>query len=53
MCWLDVDPCHALHPCNACDLPDGTVVLDLVVHKHTFDHSLIGPEADTQARFKR
>lgn len=51
--WLEVDPCYVFHPCNAFDQPDGSVVLDVVVHQHMFDTSRIGPEADTQPRFER
>ncbi|RTL33655.1 MAG: carotenoid oxygenase [Burkholderiales bacterium] len=51
--WFDVDPCYVFHPCNAYDLPDGSVVLDVVVHQHMFDQSRIGPEADTHPSFER
>lgn len=53
MRWLEVDPCYVFHPCNAYDLPDGGVVLDVVVHKHMFDTSRMGPEADTAPAFER
>lgn len=53
MRWFDVDPCYVFHPCNAFDQADGSVVMDVVVHRHMFDHSRIGPEADTQPRFER
>jgi len=51
--WLDVDPCYVFHPCNAYDLPDGSVVLDVVVHARMFDRSSVGPELDGQPRFER
>ncbi|MFT3856317.1 MAG: carotenoid oxygenase family protein [Aquabacterium sp.] len=51
--WLEVEPCYVFHPCNAYDRPDGSVVLDVVVHAHMFDHSRVGPEADTRPRFER
>jgi carotenoid cleavage dioxygenase-like enzyme len=51
--WYDIDPCYVFHPCNAFDLPDGSVVLDVVAHKHMFDQSRVGPEGDTQPRFER
>jgi carotenoid cleavage dioxygenase-like enzyme len=51
--WYDVDPCFVFHPCNAYDLPDGSVVLDVVVHEHMFDQSRIGPEFDTNPIFER
>jgi len=53
MRWYDVDPCYVFHPCNAYDLPDGTVVMDVVVHKHMFDESRVGPEANTNPSFER
>lgn len=51
--WLDVDPCYVFHPCNAYDLPDGGVVMDVVAHRHMFDTSRVGPETDTAPRFER
>jgi 8'-apo-carotenoid 13,14-cleaving dioxygenase len=51
--WYDVDPCYVFHPCNAYDLPDGSVVMDVVVHQHLFDQSRVGPEADTNPVFER
>lgn len=53
MRWYDIDPCYVFHPCNAFDQPDGSVVMDVVVHRHMFDQSRVGPEADTQPRFER
>ena len=51
--WFDVDPCYVFHPCNAYDLPDGTVILDVVAHEHMFDRSRIGPDGETKPRFER
>jgi len=51
--WHDVDPCYVFHPCNAFDLPDGSVVMDVVTHRRMFDRSRSGPEMDTGARFER
>lgn len=34
--WCDVEPCYVFHPCNAYDLPDGRVVLDVSVHDRLF-----------------
>jgi len=51
--WLDVDPCYVFHPCNAYDLPDGSVVMDVVVHERMFDESNIGPEAERTSVFER
>lgn len=53
MRWFDVDPCYVFHPCNAFDRPDGSVVLDVVVHRTMFDRSHKGPEADTAPQFER
>lgn len=44
--WIPVDPCYVFHTCNAHDLDDGGVVVDVVVHARMFDRSRIGPEAD-------
>ena len=51
--WYDVDPCFVFHPCNAYDLPDGTVVMDVVAHRRMFDRARHGPELDSGARFER
>jgi len=51
--WFEVDPCYVFHPCNAYDLPDGGVVMDVCVHRFMFDASRTGPEADTQPRLER
>lgn len=51
--WLSVDPCYVFHACNAFDLPDGSVVLDVVAHARMFDRSRVGPELDGQPRFER
>lgn len=51
--WHDVDPCFVFHPCNAFDLPDGSVVMDVVAHRRMFDRSRQGPEMDSGARFER
>lgn len=51
--WLEVDPCCVFHACNAHDLPDGSVVMDVVVHAFMFDTSRTGIEANTQPRFER
>jgi carotenoid cleavage dioxygenase-like enzyme len=51
--WLEVDPCYVFHPCNAYDLPDGSVVMDVAVHAFMFDESRTGIEANTMPRFER
>ena len=35
--WCDVDPAQVFHPCNAYDLPDGRVVIDVAAHDRMFD----------------
>jgi 8'-apo-carotenoid 13,14-cleaving dioxygenase len=30
--WCDIDPCYAFHPCNAYELADGTVIMDVCAH---------------------
>lgn len=51
--WFNVDPCFIFHTCNAFDLPDGSVVMDAVVHARMFDRSRQGPELDGQISFER
>ncbi|MDE2595169.1 MAG: carotenoid oxygenase family protein [Burkholderiales bacterium] len=53
MRWYEVDPCYVFHPCNAFDLPDGSVVMDVVAHEKMFDRSRVGPELDSGARLER
>nr|WP_217352797.1 carotenoid oxygenase family protein [Sphingomonas sp. ID1715] len=43
--WCDVDPCYVFHPCNAYDLPEGRVVVDVVAHESMFDRSTQGPDS--------
>jgi carotenoid cleavage dioxygenase len=45
MRWLHIDPCYVFHTGNARDLPNGGVMLELVVHERMFDGSIQGPEA--------
>lgn len=43
--WCDVDPAQVFHPCNAHDLPDGRVVIDVAAHDRIFDNEHpTGPE---------
>ena len=51
--WIQIDPCYVFHTCNAYDLDDGGVMLDVVVHARMFDRSRIGPENDTRITFER
>lgn len=43
--WCAVDPCFVFHTCNAYDLPDGRVQLDVVVHDRMFHDSATGPDS--------
>jgi carotenoid cleavage dioxygenase len=43
--WCTVDPAYVFHPCNAYDLPDGRVVLDVVAHESMFARSAQGPDS--------
>lgn len=41
--WVELgESCYVYHPLNAHDLPDGRVVIDLVVHPRAFDDPLRG-----------
>ncbi len=44
--WWQTDPCAVFHVCNAFDLPDGSAVMDVVVHPRMFESSKVGPETD-------
>ncbi len=47
--WCDVDPAYVFHPCNAFDLPDGRVVVDVVAHESMFGRSTKGPDSIASA----
>lgn len=50
--WCAVEPCYVFHPCNAYELPDGRVVLDVVAHASMFERSRQGP-GSASAPFER
>jgi 8'-apo-carotenoid 13,14-cleaving dioxygenase len=50
--WCDVAPCYVFHPCNAFELDDGKVVVDVVAHETMFAQSTQGPDSK-QAAFER
>ncbi|NGM48335.1 carotenoid oxygenase [Caulobacter sp. 602-2] len=50
--WLPVDPCFVFHAINAYDAPDGTVVLDVIVHDRMFWRRTSGPDSE-QCAFER
>jgi carotenoid cleavage dioxygenase len=43
--WCPVDPCYVFHAVNAYDAPDGSVILDVVVHDTMFSKSRAGPDS--------
>jgi carotenoid cleavage dioxygenase-like enzyme len=44
--WCAVDPAQVFHPCNAYDLPDGRVVIDVAAHDKVFaSDSSNGPDS--------
>lgn len=51
--WFDVAPCFVFHTCNAYDLPNGDVIVDLVVHERMFSDSNKGPLENQQISFER
>jgi len=50
--WCAVDPCYLYHPCNAYDLDDGRVVVDVVVHDRNGHRDYRGPDGE-KIRFER
>jgi carotenoid cleavage dioxygenase len=50
--WCPVDPCYAYHACNAYDLDDGRVVVDLAVHNRNSYRDYRGPDGE-QVSFER
>lgn len=51
--WFEVDPCFIFHTCNAYDLDNGDVVMDAVVHTHSFSSSIQGPAENQKITFER
>jgi carotenoid cleavage dioxygenase len=45
--WCAVDPCYVFHPCNAYELDDGRVIVDVVAHATMFAASTQGPDSKT------
>lgn len=50
--WFPLDPCYVFHTVNAYDAPDGSVVLDVIVHDKMFWRRTSGPDS-TQCAFER
>src|SRR5690606_28238652 len=42
--WWSVDPCAVFHTCNAYDLDDGSMVMDVGAHPRMFDRSTVRPD---------
>jgi len=47
--WCAVEPCYVYHPCNAYDLADGRVVVDLAVHDRNSHRDFRGPDGEVIA----
>jgi len=47
--WCPVDPCYIFHAVNSYDAPDGSVILDVVVHDRMFLESTAGPDSHRTA----
>ena len=43
--WCDVDPAYVFHVANSFDVPDGTVVMDVIAYPSMFNENLRGPDA--------
>ena len=41
--WCEVDPCYVFHPCNAFDLPDGRIQMEVARHEAMFRTVTNGP----------
>lgn len=51
--WFNIDPCFVFHTCNAYDLDNGDVVVDVVVHGKSFENSIQGPADEQHIKFER
>ena len=47
--WCEVDPCYVFHACNAFELADGRVIVDVAAHESMFAHSTQGPDSQRLA----
>jgi carotenoid cleavage dioxygenase-like enzyme len=43
--WFPIEPCYVFHAVNSYDAPDGTVVLDVIVHDRMFSRIKAGPDS--------
>lgn len=51
--WCAVEPAYVFHPCNAYDLPDGRVVMDVAVHDKLFVHEGTEQPGGSKVTFER
>ncbi len=47
--WCPVAPCFIFHAVNSYDAPDGTVILDVIVHDQMFSVRTAGPDSQHTA----
>ncbi len=50
--WCELEPCFAFHPCNAFDLPDGRIQMEIARYDTLFRNVINGP-ADVDPQFDR
>lgn len=51
--WFKADSCFVFHSCNAFDLPNGDVIVDVAVHDKTTYDFIQGPSEKHIIRFER
>lgn len=51
--WFTIDPCFVFHTCNAFDLDNGDLVVDVAVHGKSFQKSIQGPADEQHIKFER
>ena len=51
--WCSVEAAHVFHPCNAYDLPDGRVVMDVAVHDRLFNAEQTEEPGSSTVTFER
>ena len=51
--WFKIDPCFVFHTCNAFDLENGDLVVDVIVHGKSFQNSIQGPADEQHIKFER
>jgi len=43
--WCSIDPCYVFHAVNSYDTPDGSLILDVIVHDRMFSRIKAGPDS--------